>query len=299
MKIFGLVLPLAVVTLATPLASQDFELRRDLAAGARFTLRNIIGDVVIEPGSGRTLEVRAVKREGRHGDPEDVEVRAVEESADGVVICVFYPSSGRWRDDDDRDDDRRRRGRRGRSSNPCRNGGNGWNGDRNDTRVDFTIRLPADLTVDVKTVAGDVEGRGLSGTLEFGTVSGDLRLVDVRATTLEATSVSGDVELDGVEAREVSGETVSGDVVYVGTIAREGDYYFKTLSGDVDLAVPGEPDARLRGSTFSGRLESDFPTTSDSRRRRSSRFSATWGNGSATIDVESFSGDVRIRRQTR
>jgi DUF4097 and DUF4098 domain-containing protein YvlB len=69
---------------------------------------------------------------------------------------------------------------------------------------------------------------------------------------------------------------------------------FKTLSGDVELGVPGRPDATLRGSTFSGRLVSDFPTSQGDRRRRN-RFSATWGSGSASIEVESFSGDVRIR----
>jgi hypothetical protein len=292
-----LLLTAAGTLLAGSLAAQsDFDLRRELGAGARFTLRNIIGDVTVEPASGRTVEVRGVKREGRHGDPEDVEIRAVEDGRDGVTICVFYPGSGRWRDrDDDRNDrDRARR----RSSDPCSRDGGGWSHDRNDTRVDFTVALPADLDVDIKTVSGDVIGRGLRGTLDLATVSGDLRLSDLKATTLEASSVSGDVELDGVEAREVTAETVSGDVVYVGRVQREGSYYFKTLSGDVELTIPEQPDATLRGSTFSGRLDSDFPTSTNDRRRRN-RFSATWGSGSATIDVESFSGDVRIRRATR
>lgn len=292
----------AALFAAAPLAAQsDFEFRRELRTDARFVLRNVIGDVRIEPASGRSLEVRAVKREGRHGDPEDVEIRAVELGTDGVAICVYYPQSGRWRDDDRADDraDDARAGRRRRSSDdPCRRDGRGWNHDRNDTRVDFTVRLPADLQVDVKTVSGDVVGRGLSGTLELATVSGDLHLAEVRAGSLEASSVSGDVELEGVDAREVDAETVSGDVTYAGPIHKGGRYYFKTLSGDVELTVPGEPDATLRGSTFSGRLVSDFPTSQADRRRRN-RFSATWGGGSATIDVESFSGDVRIRQASR
>jgi hypothetical protein len=272
---------------ASSLAAQaDFELRRELATGARFEVRNIIGDVRIEPASGRTLDVRAVKREGRHGDPRDVEIRAVELSGGGVAVCVYYPSSGR-RDDDSR-------GRRGRSGDSCNRDGWHSNNERNDTRVDFTIRVPANLKLDLATVAGDVIGRGLSGEVEVRTVSGDLRLSDVRGSRFEATTVSGDIDLRDIDAATVEAETVSGDVNYTGSIQRDGEYFFKTLSGDVELGVPGRPDATLRGSTFSGRLVSDFPTSQGDRRRRN-RFSATWGSGSASIEVESFSGDVRIR----
>jgi Toastrack DUF4097 len=295
--------------------SRDFSFRRELSSGAHFALRNIIGDVRIEPASGRTLEVTAVKRAGRHGDPDDVEIRAVE-MGDGVAICVYYPNSGyrsdHDRDDgdrarDDRDDDDRagdarnddrssRRSTRSRRSDPCRREGNWGGNNRNDTEVSFTVRLPAGLDVDVRTVSGDVTGRGLRGRLDLGTVSGDLRLTDVQGASLDASSVSGDVELIDVDARDVGAETVSGNVTYTGRIQREGSYDFKTLSGDVELTLPEQPNARLRGSTFSGRLVSDLPTSRDGRRHRS-RFEASWGDGSATIDVESFSGDVRIQTQ--
>lgn len=288
----------AVAGLAAPAAAQsDFQFRRELPVTARFALRNVVGDVRIEAASGRTLEVTAVKRKGRHGDPEDVTIRAVDLVGDGVAICVEYPGRGRWRSDARRDRDRDQGRRRG-GEDPCGRDGGSWSNDRNDTRVDFTVRLPADLSVDIKTVSGDVTGNGLQGALVVGTVSGSLRLTGVRGPSLEATSVSGDVALSEADIGNVEAETVSGDVTYAGTIRRDGRYYFKTLSGDVELVVPGTPDATLRGSTFSGRLVSDFPTTSGDRRRRS-RFSATWGSGSATIDVESFSGTVRIRQASR
>jgi len=286
---------------SAPAQSKDFSFRRELSSGSRFALRNIIGDVRIEPAGGRTLEVTAVKREGRYGDPEDVEIRPVE-LADGVAICVYYPNmNSRDRDRDDRDADREDRrdsgSSRSRRSDPCnRNGRWGGNNNRNDTEVTFTVRLPAGLDVDLRTVSGDVIGHGLRGRLDLGTVSGDLRLTDVQGETLDASSVSGDVEMVDMDVHDVGAETVSGDVTYTGRIQREGSYDFKTLSGDVELTFPGQPDARLRGSTFSGRLVSDLPTTRDGRRHRS-RFDATWGDGSATIDVESFSGNVRI--QTR
>jgi len=290
----------AVAFLAAPLSAQsDFSYSKNLAAKAELAVRNIIGDIRIERASGRTLEVTARKTEGRHGDPDDVEIEARELDGGGVAICVYYPSNGRWndrdRDEDDRDQgDRVREGRHRRDV--CRRDG-GWNNNiRNDTRVDLTLRIPADLVVDIKTVSGDVRGGGLSGELDLASVSGDVVLDGLEASKLRAHTVSGDVELSGVRAADVEAETVSGDVTYAGTIESRGDYFFKTLSGDVELSLPKEPDARLDGSTFSGRLISDLPTERNGRRRfRNNRFSATWGEGSANIEVESFSGTVRIR----
>jgi hypothetical protein len=291
--------------------AQDFEFRRELAAGSRFVLRNIIGDVRIEGTSGRTVEVSASKKEGRYGDPEDVEIRTFDLDG-GVAICVFYPgqysrnSRNRDRDDrddradrDDRDDGnvRNRRVRSGRRDDPCSREGNWSNNNRNDTSVDFVVRLPAGLDVDAKTVSGDLIGQGLRGRLDLGTVSGNLQLTDAEGEVLEASSVSGDVELDRITAREVGAETVSGDVTFVGPIDPKGSYDFKTLSGDVIVTLPREPDAQVSAVTFSGRLVSDFPVQMDGRRRRN-RFSATWGSGSAQLDLESFSGDVRIRSGT-
>ncbi|MGE0439437.1 MAG: DUF4097 domain-containing protein [Gemmatimonadales bacterium] len=307
MKALSLVL-LAGAAGAAPMAAQDFELNRQLAPGSRFALRNIIGDIRVEASAGRRLEVTAVKREGRQGDPRDVEIEARDLPGGGVAVCVWYPGQsndsrrGRERDRDDRDDraeredrdDRDDRSRR-RADDPCRREGNWGGNSRNDTRVEFTVRVPAGLDLDIHSVVGDVFGRGLRGrSLDLGTVSGELELTDAQGETLDARSVSGDVRLDQVAVREMSAQTVSGDVTFAGPIDGRGEYNFETLSGDVTLTVPREPDAKVTASTFSGRFDSDFPVNRDSRRRRN-RFSGSWGNGSAVIDLQSFSGDIRVR----
>jgi hypothetical protein len=276
---------------ASLLVAQDFEFNRDLARGSRFVLRNIMGDVRVEAGSGRALSVTARKKPGRQGDPDDVEIKSVEIDG-GVAICVYYPSSGRSRNPRRDDGDRGRR----RDDDPCSRGSEWQNNDRNDTSIDFTIRLPADLRVDAKTVAGDFIGSGLRGTLDVGTVSGDLRLTDVEGDVLEAASVSGDIELDRVRMREIGAETVSGDVTFTGSIDPKGRYEFKTLSGDVVMTLPREPDATVSAVTFSGDLDSVFPIAAGGARSRRHRFSATWGTGTAQLDLESFSGDIRIRQ---
>ncbi len=285
---------------AANLGAQDFTFSRNLAEGQRFALRNIVGDVRVEGTSGRTVQVEAVKREGRYGDPADVEIRTVDIEG-GVAICVYYPGqysrNDRGRNDrDDRDDrdDRRNRNRDNRDNNVCSRDGRWGGNDRNDTRVDFVIKVPAGLRLDLKTVSGDVWGRGLRGNLDLSTVSGHLELVDATADVLEASSVSGSVDLERVTAREVSAETVSGNVSFTGSIEGKGSYDFKTLSGNVLLTLPRQPDASVTARTFSGRVRSEFPLEQETRRRRN-RATGTWGNGGAQLDLESFSGNITIR----
>ena len=276
-------------SVVAPLVAQDFEFRRDLAGGSRFEVHNIIGDVRVEGYAGRTVEVTAKKKAGRHGNADDVEIKAVEMTG-GVAMCVYYP--GQWSQDDDRDDDRKPRGQ-----NPCNRGRTSGNrNNRNDTSVDFVIRIPAGLALELKTVSGDVIGRGLRGSdLGVGSVSGSISLTDVKAATIDAGSVSGDVDLDQIAAKDVSAETVSGDVNYTGGLEDKGAYDFKTLSGDVTITLPKGPNAEVSAVTFSGDVSSDFPIVLNAARKNRHRMKATWGRGGAQLDLESFSGDIAIR----
>ena len=286
------ILALAALGAAATLTAQgrpDFEFRRELASGKRLVVQNIIGDVQVTGGSGRTVEVTAVKKAGRYGEPEDVTVETIE-LGDGIAICVRYPGQ------------RSRRGEGGNGEggkNPCSSSSN-WNGnhDRNDTQLNFTIRVPAGLTLRIGTVSGDLTASNLDGELELSSVSGDVRLDGGRGQRIELETVSGDVDLLDVRAREVAGNTVSGEVTFRGPILDSGTYEFTTTSGDISLGIPERPNATLSAATFSGRFSSDLETTQQSGRHRR-RHSATWGSGSAKLDVESLSGDIRITTSAR
>jgi hypothetical protein len=276
---------IAGLILAQTLAAQTttgFDFRRDLAPGKRFYLQNIIGNVQVTGTSGRTVVVTAIKREGRRGDPQDVTMEVVE-LENGVALCVRYPQQrSRYRSDDDRP-----------SKNPCSSNWNG-NSERNDTEVDFTVRVPSGLLLHIGTVSGDVAAERLEGELELKSVSGDVRLAGGTGPTIELETVSGDVEILDGRAKDVYGHTVSGEVTFRGPILADGTYEFSTTSGNIAVALPESPNAKLTAATFSGRFSSDLPTTQNEARRNRRRHNATWGNGSARLDLESLSGNIRI-----
>lgn len=286
-------LVMTLAALATLAQTPDFSWSGAIASGKRLTVKNIVGDVTVEPASGREASVTAVKRDGRRGDPEDVEIRQVED-ADGITICVIYP--GNRNDSCDWDNGRRRSRDRDRDRDDDR----GWRNE-NDTRVTFTVRVPAGTNLSVSTVSGDVSGRGLRGDTEARSVSGDVDLTDVDARTVEAQSVSGSILLERVNAEVVGAETVSGDVEFSGEIRARGEYDLKTLSGDILMRIPRGAGAQVRGSTFSGDFISSFEITTRASGRfmRRQRIDGTIGDGSARINVESFSGDVELRELGR
>lgn len=269
-----------VLTTALPQA-QDFSWSGEIRADQRVAVHNIVGEVRVVRASGRRVEVVATKRSGRYGDPRDVVVTA-EETARGVAICVRYPG---MRESTNRND---------RDGCQFEGGNNRDNRNRNDTRVDFVVRLPAGTRIDAATVSGDVIAESLSGDAEVTSVSGDVSVAGYTGESLQATTVSGDVTLRGIRGKRVEAETVSGNVSFEGVLDRAGRYDLTTLSGRVLVDLPTGTGAEIEASTFSGRLRMPDGITTESNRRRN-RMSGRLGSGGATLNLESFSGGVEVR----
>jgi DUF4097 and DUF4098 domain-containing protein YvlB len=99
-------------------------------------------------------------------------------------------------------------------------------------------------------------------------------------------------------------ESVSGTETYGGTIDPAGRYDFHSHSGDVSLRMPANVNASLSLQTFSGDIDSDFKLTlepnSPHGRREGHHIDTTIGTGAgAHVTIETFSGDVRLERQSR
>ena len=195
--------------------------------------------------------------------------------------------------------------------------------------VDYTINAPAwmalnlagmstDIEVDgtqgavtAETVSGEIKCRGGTGYISLKSVEGAVALQDAKGRVeintvnegitltgvsgdISAETVSGDIELEGIESSNVDGNTVSGDVVYEGTIKDAGHYRFSTHNGDVTLAIPEKANATVSVATFNGDFDSSFPVSVTGTTKH--RFGFTIGTGSARLDLETFNGDIKLRR---
>lgn len=162
----------------------------------------------------------------------------------------------------------------------------------NSIEGDIVVQGGANLTL--VTVNGDVRATGVRGRVDARAVSGDVELSDVQGE-VRAETVSGDLTLSQLDARRVEAQTVSGDVRFEGAIRPDGSYSFLTHSGDVRVAIPEGANATLRTAVVSGDFRAAFPLPAGERASRS-RQVYRLGAGSATIEVETFSGSIELVR---
>jgi len=148
--------------------------------------------------------------------------------------------------------------------------------------------------LELTSVSGDVTFRGSASRTSVDSVSGDVDLEGVSGE-LEVSLVSGDVYLRGGEFSLGRFESVSGTLELALAVADGGRLSVESMSGDVMLSLPEDQQGSFRVQTFSGDIRSEFGSPRREKNGPGTRLDHSTGEGGATIRVENFSGDVRIR----
>jgi len=229
-------------------------------------VRNLNGAIRVEPTSGNTVEVTAVKHVRRNGDPDDVKITAEQRSGRGdVVVCAL------WNDRTDCDED-------GYRSHSSRN--NGWFnwGDRNrgnDVSVEFTVRIPKGVRVTVSSVNGELEVEGVESEVNASTVNG----------SVIARSNGGPVRA----------KTVNGSLTIRTTTLGNGSLDYETVNGAITLEIPENSSADVELRTVNGGISTDFPLTIEGR-FSNRRVRGTIGKGGQLLRLTTVNGSIRLRK---
>lgn len=252
---------LALSITALPLMAQDTQFDRTMPAGDRLELSNINGKISVTQGTGRRAEI-VVTKTVRAGDGNLV--KAILEEGNGYVrVCTIYLTR-----------DPNRTTCAGSNSIDSR-------GDRRferfDVRLDYEVRLPAGVRLQVESVNGSVTIRGVD-------------------TPASVSTVNGEIEFDGVGAHRL--ETVNGGIVGRFTGARwTGDLALETVNGSIDLSLPSDFGAEIRGQTVNGGIDfGEFPVTMKGKWGPKT-FTGTIGDGGRRVTIETVNGSVRLRRR--
>lgn len=147
----------------------------------------------------------------------------------------------------------------------------------------------------INTVSGDVQFDGTATELDVTTVSGDVR-VDKAGTKANMQTVSGDVHMQGGPFHSLAVETVSGDIAMSGSMADDVNAELHSMSGDIRLHLDGEPQLQVSAKTFSGDIHSDFDQIGGTTYNSDSGLRITIGKGTGKLTLQSFSGDIDIRK---
>ncbi len=261
-------LTLAVVffaVLAAPATAQDRDdVQRDNAFrwsgvipdGRRLLIKNINGAIDVQRSTSGRVEVTAEKR-WRRGNPDDVRIEQKMLGED-VLVCALWHEDSRC-DENGIHTDRRTR----------------WN-ERNDVSVNFAVRVPDGVRVNLSSVNGGIEVSGVT-------------------TDVQASTVNG-----GINARSAGGpvraRTVNGSIrVSMGSLNRATDLEYETVNGTIVIELPANFGAQLELSTVNGRVTTDFPITI-SGTLSPRRLRGTVGDGSTRLRASTVNGSITLRK---
>jgi DUF4097 and DUF4098 domain-containing protein YvlB len=150
--------------------------------------------------------------------------------------------------------------------------------------------------LDISSVSGDVEFSGAARRANADSVSGDLRLRDIDGE-LSVETVSGDANVAASRLTQIDGGSVSGDIELDVELVGNASVDIETMSGELTLSLPANLSATLNAESFSGSLHSDFPVEIIDEAGPGSEMRGKLGSGDARIELESFSGDINVRKR--
>ena len=160
----------------------------------------------------------------------------------------------------------------------------------------------------VRTVSGEVELSGIAhdNAVSLSSVSGSIRVNAVRAREVEFSTVSGEMVLRDASCGRLSAKSISGGFEYTGALTPNGRYEVNSHSGGVRFVLVGNTGFELNASSFSGSIRSEFqmtiggdgnPNIRRGRRGPGDSLQATFGDGSASLNLRTFSGSIVIAKR--
>jgi len=190
----------------------------------------------------------------------------------------------------------------------------------NESRVDYDVTVPAGISVNAITASAPITAEGIGSDIELSSETGQitvhnianshmrvrsmtalLSLQDVTMSRVDIQSTVGTVHLKNVNGQRVVVSTTSGNIDYQGDCSGGGNYVLMTHSGAIDVTLPATASVDLSARSTTGTVENDFPlqqkphTSFVPQQGRS--FAGTSNSGSSSVELQSFSGKIRVKKQ--
>lgn len=143
----------------------------------------------------------------------------------------------------------------------------------NETRVDYDLRVPASIALDMRTVNGRISTHGVDGEMKAVTVNGRVNIDTPGSNEVEAKTVNGRIEAHF--AKSFQGATL------------------KTVNGGVTATLPMTASFTGDFSQVNGDIEAAFPLNIHSH-PGSRRVSGSVNGGRYDLRITTVNGDIKI-----
>jgi DUF4097 and DUF4098 domain-containing protein YvlB len=303
-----------------PEQSDTFSRKYRVGRDGRVSVQNVAGEISVAVGPGDEVSIEAVKRtRGDRSELNRVDV-IVDERAGRVDVRTEHPS---FRGDHVSVDftvvvpEGASVELRSVSGNVRVTGVKGIV--RAQTISGNVVASNAPRVEYARTVSGDVELTGVSmdSDMTAQSISGSVHANGLKARGLDVSTVSGDVSLRDASCERLNARSISGGIDYNGSLTKNGRYDISSHSGSVRITLASGTGFELNTTSFSGSVRSEFPLTlggqpgaggdviinrgssTTVRRGRGpgGGVRAVFGDGSASLSLRTFSGDISILRK--
>jgi Putative adhesin len=136
----------------------------------------------------------------------------------------------------------------------------------NETRVDYDLRVPASIALDLRTVNGRIATHGVDGEMRAVTVNGRVNIDTPGSSEVEAHTVNGRIEARFVKSFQgATLKTVNGGVTAILPLTASFTGDFSQVNGDIEAAFPlnihSHPGSRrVSGEVNGGRYDLHITT---------------------------------------
>ena len=149
--------------------------------------------------------------------------------------------------------------------------------------IDWTVKVPNGVIVDLRTVNGGVRITGLQGEVHAKTTNGGVKGSNLKTNILEASSVNGGIDIEFGHLLDSSGTV---DV--------------ETVNGGVTLGLAAESKATITARAVNGGIrvnDLDIQKQEQEKGTESKRrLDGTLNGGGARVNVSTVNGGIRISR---
>lgn len=157
--------------------------------------------------------------------------------------------------------------------------------------------------INASTYEGDVTVENSGGAISLESSNGNVVAVAVAPSEIgdafRAKTNSGAIVLQQIGHRQAEAISISGSIKFAGELLGGGQYDLKTQNGSISLAVPEKSSIKLTASFGFGAFNSEIPLQNQVKSpvSRAQSLTATLGKGEATLNLTTYSGAIRIKKQ--
>ena len=146
--------------------------------------------------------------------------------------------------------------------------------------INFKLQVPANSSVDLETI------------------SGNITVTNIRSGLVRAhVSTEGDIELTNIVASQVIAQNITGNIFFDGEFLGGGNYEFKSNKGDITIRIPVNSDFRFVASSPARRIEMNDFWNNNLKSHDGRKYEGYVGGGRSSLSIINYSGQITFMRR--